>query len=557
MNIIRLSEEFPDEFQRYMELFVTYSPKKSFFVKEAYTDGFYQRKKKDKITPLPLYPQLATETVERHLDPEKWSDWRRFADPNQYSSDHPIWLGLNAARFTRLDALDVDAKEYLIGYYSPYNKLALRKPVVLLPLSYFQKLKRIFDFFPDRIWCISSDSLGMHIWGTHQRLKKTKDVHAERKVDLAAIGLEQIEVHPMFGRCFRRPFGKDYKTITPNGVIEKWQDQINFFNNPKIVSPTFQQIVMALLRSMIRQAKSWSSSKFSYNKNGKKLKKADVSKIKDEITLIHKWLKAGCFSVDPTPSFKNVPSNNLFLDKGDWYHSLLRYAINGLDKDDSIFDVVYDLAKWLYWIDLYDVPESKRKAEINNILIQYIKEKNNGFVTRLLKGKDKNVYSQIGRIIKLASSRSDEKSLSLFQRIREKIKNNKYNNKTRILDAILHEYSCSTYMFMPPQKTINPFDLLPEPIEAKIIEKQGKKKVFPFANKLINKLISLGGRARLGQKWFVNEGFKDPNKTKERIDLLISVGVIRRGDSYSKGRFAKEYSIPESLLIEHWPHLAK
>ena len=61
----------------------------------------------------------------------------------------------------------------------------------------------------------------------------------------------------------------------------------------------------------------------------------------------------------------------------------------------------------------------------------------------------------------------------------------------------------------------------------------------------------------MGQKWFVNEGFKDPTKTKERIDILISVGVIRRGDSYSKGRFAKEYSIPESLLIEHWPHLLK
>jgi hypothetical protein len=110
---------------------------------------------------------------------------------------------------------------------------------------------------------------------------------------------------------------------------------------------------------------------------------------------------------------------------------------------------------------------------------------------------------------------------------------------------------------MPPKKTCVSTNQLPEAIENRIREKQGMKKVFELAKVLINKLISCGGKARLGRQWFTSQGFKDPNKTKERIDVLISAGVIRRGDNYSKGRFGKEYSIPESLINEHWPHLAK
>lgn len=555
MNTVRLSEAYPDEFQRYMDLFIKYFPKKSFFIKESYTLDWIQKKKKDSDLSLPLFPSLATETVERHLDATRSKDWRVFNGKKSFG--HPIWLGLNPSQYSYFDAIDVDAKDYIIGYYSSSPRKLERQPVVLIGLAHFQKLKRIYDCFPNRIWCISSETLGLHIWSKNNRLKKLKDLYRDRKVDLASIGMEKTEVHPMIGRCFRRPFGKDYRTISSKGIIDKWQDQLAYFDDPNGDYPSFRQIVMALLKSMIRQANAWKQSKYAYNLDQNRIKKIPIARIKNEIDLIYKWLKNGCHSVNPTPSFKNVPSNYLFQNKTDWYHSLLRYAINGLDKADSLFDVTYDLAKWLYWIDLYELPESKRKAEIKNILVQYIQEKNNGFVTRLLKGKDKEVFSQIGRIIKLASSKSDEKSLSLFQRIREKIKNNRYKNKIRILDAILHEYSCSASMCITPQKNINLHDLLPEGIEDRIKEKQGRKKVFPFANVLINKVIAMGGRARLGRNWFTTQGFKNPTKTNERIKLLIAAGVIIRGHDYAKGRFAKEFSIPDSLLKEHWSYLAK
>ena len=51
------------------------------------------------------------------------------------------------------------------------------------------------------------------------------------KPRLAAIGLGNTEIHPMFGRPFRRPFGQDYYTITNGGLLSDWIEQLTFFEN--------------------------------------------------------------------------------------------------------------------------------------------------------------------------------------------------------------------------------------------------------------------------------------------------------------------------------------
>jgi hypothetical protein len=431
----------------------------------------------------------------------------------------------------------------------------------------------------------------------------------------------------MIGQCFRRPFGADYKTITPNGVFDDWLRQLEYFDGPNPQSPSFRRIVLALLESMIRQAKAWSTSNFSFNKNKARIYENEIfdikEEIKQEINLIYSWLNTGCCLAEPeqpdeqndtssiientsiasnsitntsvasiiiantsvtssnvtNTSVENTSDTNSSIVKGnvasvssiitsdsvrvknDWYHKVLRYATNGLEEHDSFFDVIHNLTKWLYWIDLFDLPEQQRTNLIKTLLYEYILQKNNGFITRLSNGNEKEVYEQLLRIIKGVSKIDDSFSLDVFYNIRIKIKNNKYVNKTRIIDLI-NGSNFSTprlliHMCMPPKKTCVSTNQLPEAIENRIREKQGMKKVFELAKVLINKLISCGGKARLGRQWFTSQGFKDPNKTKERIDVLISAGVIRRGDNYSKGRFGKEYSIPESLINEHWPHLAK
>ena len=445
---LRLSHEYPEQFERYMELFINYSPKKTHNIKETYTSGFLMRKKKNsKDTPLPLFPQLAIETVERHLEARRWSDWKRSIKPNKNFCDNPIWLALYPAHKTRFDVLDIDAKEYLVGYYSLTNSVRNGKPVMFLRLPYFQKLRKIYESFPERIWCISSETLGIHAWRKNQRLITTIEVHTERKNLLKAIGLEDIEVYPMIGQCFRRPFGADYKTITPNGVYDDWLRQLMYFDGPNPQSPSFRQIVLALLRSMIRQANAWltcSISNFSFNKNKARIYKCDIisikDKIKQEIKLIYDWLVTGCCLAETEqPKEQNGTrsiitntiitssgiANSSIIEKNDWYHKVLRYAINGLEEHDSFFVGIHNLAKWLYWIDLHELPQDERINSIKNILSDYIQQKNNGFITRLENGNEKEVYEQLSRIIKGVSEINNSSAIDVFHNIRTKIKNNK------------------------------------------------------------------------------------------------------------------------------------
>ena len=582
----RLSCAYPEQFERYMDLFVNYSPKKSFNIKETYTSGFFLRKRKNKDLALPLFPKIAVETVERHLDSKRWLDWQQSSKPDKTFPDNPIWLALDPAHKTRFDVLDVDAKEYLVGYHASTNSVRNGRPVMFLRLPYFQKLRKIYESFPERIWCISSETLGIHAWRKNQRLQTTIEVHTERKIHLKAIGLPDIEVYPMIGQCFRRPFGADYKTITPNGVFDDWLRQLEYFDGPKPQSPSFRQIALTLLRAMIRQAKAWSSSEFSFDKSKARIYKLEIlpikEQIKQEIKLIYDWLNTGCCLAEPeqhdeqndtsiiiantiitsgSSSGSSSVVNSSIVRKNDWYHKVLRHATNGLEEHDSFYDVIHNLTKWLYWIDLYDLPEQQRTNLIKNLLSEFIQQKNNGFITRLSNGNEKEVYEQLIRIIKSVAKINDSSAIDVFKNIRAKIKNNKYVNKTRIIDAItglnFGTPRLLTDMCMPPEKTCVPNNQLPESIEDRIREKQGMMKVFELAQVLINKLICCGGKARLGRQWFTSQGFIDPNKTKKRIDVLIAAGVIRRGNNYSAGRFGKEYSIPESLLRANWPHLAK
>ena len=101
-----------------------------------------------------------------------------------------------------------------------------------MPVEHLQAIKRIYDEFPNRIWCVSSATLGLHIWEKLPMLQDLTTIQVTTKTRLHKIGLGSTEVHPMPGRAFRRPFGQDYYTITDGGLLENWIDQLNFFENP-------------------------------------------------------------------------------------------------------------------------------------------------------------------------------------------------------------------------------------------------------------------------------------------------------------------------------------
>jgi hypothetical protein len=215
--------DFP-EYETFYSRFVKYRKRSPYHVKRSYDRGFFQAKTKAG-TPAGLGGAWERTMLDRHLSED-------------------LWLGMFCGSKTSQHNIDFDCKEHTIGMGIEYNTKWVF-PVVAPPLSHFQQLKRIHDNFHNQLWCISSKTLGLHIWRKHKPHDSGR-VHNAVKTSLNNIGLGHVEVHPMSGRCQRLPFGKDYITIVPDTVLRLWQDQVLYFEREEWETPSFDHIVRTL-----------------------------------------------------------------------------------------------------------------------------------------------------------------------------------------------------------------------------------------------------------------------------------------------------------------------
>lgn len=288
----RISEVWAEDFERYFGRWIRYWPKNAnsgYFQKLAYdTPFFLPKSKKNPDMNRHLWGDYLVEQVERHLDHQHWK-YRKEARQYTPVMQSQFWLGLNMPKKTAVSCIDPDAKQYLLGYYHMGDDDPLR-PVVHLPLEHFHRLKLIYDHFPGRVWCISSATLGMHVWLKYSRSVNSEQVHKATKGELERIGLKELEAHPMPGRCLRRPFGKDYATITKEGVLTTWQSQSTFFEFVA-ETPPFDLIARTLLNKVREQWRLWRSC-------GDAKKKADPRKVialqHHEIEEVERWIDQGC-----------------------------------------------------------------------------------------------------------------------------------------------------------------------------------------------------------------------------------------------------------------------
>ena len=63
--------------------------------------------------------------------------------------------------------------------------------------------------------------------------------------------------------------------------------------------------------------------------------------------------------------------------------------------------VVFELAKWLLWVELFDRDDRQELA--TELLQAYVLDKHNGHVTRLDEGREAEVLSQVERIVASAA----------------------------------------------------------------------------------------------------------------------------------------------------------
>lgn len=565
----RVSEAFPVEFATYCEHFVDVFPRSPYYVKTTYDPhsryaGWPEKKSRKTKRPLALIDNgdflNRTDCVERHLDYDQWLLFKDTTDPyrNHKFGDF-FWLGQIQPKKTTFHGIDLDNKRVL-GYYrmgsgdeSPVT------PVVHMPLEHFKVMKRIYDAFPDRIWCITSETLGLDIIERHT-LKRTSAVHAKTKRRLARIGLDQTEVHPMSGRCKRRPFGAHYRTITKADVLETWQQQLVHYLSPG-TTPSFERICRVLLQAVVDQWSSWMSwSRFAHSCDCRSV----INDHRDEVAEVVRWLQDGCPLAEPVRV--SVPNDipDLRVDSdlaakpqqakrqlaipawrdGKWPLALEQVALHGLPCEDSVGEVVYELAKFLWWVELYELPEDQRFNEVLRLLQHYVINKHNGMISRWSAGEEQSVLKQMSRCLRLARTQDDVDNLQVFARIRLKRKQGKYRRVISLADSILSvprsegddsgdkdnsllasSSSPSTYF------SVGGLEALDVPLPHQIIElidrNRGRNKLIPYATKLINHLYASEGVCRIPHRALGQLlGYEDRSRIATYNKILIRAGIL-------------------------------
>jgi hypothetical protein len=512
----RLSDIMTEKFQRYFDQWIRYWPKKHFIVKRAYDQPWFHALKKVKEGPrpyLPLYPALAIEHAEHHLDATTWMWWKQRQGYDR-ATDDSFWLGMSMPKKSTHAFLDIDTKPYLVQWHQPlqYHKAkqtAPRTPVMNLPLDHFKTLRKLYDHFPERIWAVSSATLGLYAVTTFTQPLDALWIHSQLKKQLAAVGLSQLEVHPMPGRSFRRPFGRDFVTITPEGPLTAWWEQLDYWEFDRR-TPSFREISIVLLELMVRQ---WLTSGFQ----------GDTRSIVDWLngseadpgpawtpavdSASHGLAAAGVPAAavasstpaggsgqgdsilfpSPTcmsPTLKPKPGQKHDLDDyrhGNWVKKLQEVAVNGLDAGNLHF-AFYELAKWLYWVELYGQDDAE--TEIVALLTTFAEQKHNGHSQRINEGNWQGVESDIVFAVKSAiklDRNHESASKELFARIRLKRRQGLYREVICLAPLLAggeEKASFSSPTCMSPtfdDKTELPVDL------SRIIQQHaGRAKLMPF-----------------------------------------------------------------------------
>ena len=259
------------------------------------------------------------------------------------------------------------------------------------------------------------------------------------------------------------------------------------------------------------------------------------------------------------------------LRNGNWAKELLRLARIGLEDEDSVATVVHEMAKWLWWIELFQLSESSRLDRIISLLTQFVLKKHNGCVTRLTNGHQQDVIDQIGRCVQMAANINDANSLKGFEVTRQKWLNGGYKVPIRIVPALLSSFAevgsfpiqesdpqvqdkDDDSLLFPCLFTVMCIkfdDPLPYQVQERIKAKAGRNKVLPFATRLLNRLYSNNGSEYLGRPILLQLlGYNNPSQIAKYLTILEKAGVIKRGTSYSRGRNGKLITLAPTVIQE-------
>src|SRR5579884_3016855 len=164
--VARLADLHPEEITFYKKRFVWASNRTGFYTRAGYDEQWKARKRYG-VDWMPLYPKLVDDLVEKHLDFDRFCMTDAHDSPvRPGDGETAFWFGTMAGEYTYYDCFDIDSHDR-VGWYGvptrwhpdrggtggwagPYNYRRL--PVMRVRLSFFGKVKKLYDLFPGRVW---------------------------------------------------------------------------------------------------------------------------------------------------------------------------------------------------------------------------------------------------------------------------------------------------------------------------------------------------------------------------------------------------------------------
>ena len=355
-----------------------------------------------------------------------------------------------APQRSKLKALDLDNKDHIFGYTQAGDGPLM--PVTRIPLQRFRELKRIYDEFPEHIWCISSETLGLHVWEKLPVPVPISDIHRANRPRLKRIGVNVPEIHPMFGRCFRRPFGPDYATVTDNSLLTNWIDQLDYFEH-RATTPGFPAIFQALRGKLLAQWRSYDVSRLLNRNRTSVPKQVTGDQLRQELEEIDAWAAKGfpeqyglpisisMVTSEPASPQGRQASTNCAITlsevcNAEWVQNCESWAVNGLPCDDSLFLVVSQLARWLFFVEFFDLPEDLRLEKTKDLLVRFCIAKHNGYISRLTGGSEDEVIEHVGRAVQSGITNADVQFKAYCAIMRQKREQGRYK-RVLYLEPIL------------------------------------------------------------------------------------------------------------------------
>ncbi|WP_166820095.1 hypothetical protein [Thalassoroseus pseudoceratinae] len=541
-----------------------------------------ERKNRKTGKPQALFPDLADNILEQHLDLTKHKEVCEFVNGKPARDDDFCWLGLHAPKASTIEAIDLDNKENVLGFSRIDDKWI---PVAPVTLGQFFKIKRLYDAFPNRVWCISSLTMGLHVWEKHPRPKSITAIEKDVRPTLVKLGLPKTEIHPMKGRCLRRPFGKHYVTITPDGLLEDWMKQLEFFVSPHPLS--FEDVFKGIMRVQVDWLKlTTSSHRFEINHRNKDHEflrngRPDGDKLMANINDLFEWADAG-FKVDasileghaaaeqqrglvqPTIPQKTGFSATIDLKKvcdGQWIQNCCGWAKDGLPHDDCFWLVYHNLCVWFYFVELFHLPESERIEETLALLVSHATFKSNGFISN-----SEPIEQRMRRLVLHTIENVENKYV--MARIRQKRSNGEYRQLYCLASNMLTPNAVPIVAEKdnnsPSLRTslhVGAFDgFVPEDnsgvLDTELREKMHryyekhditvKKKTITKLVKFVNYLVRHRFKAMLDGERLKVLGFGD-GRQRKHLEHLDSMKIIHRLDYCPKKRIARIYSVRKEV----------